>query len=95
MARRGSRCPRSIASGRLPDGTTFDGLPELRDVLLERHVEFVATVTERLMTYALGRGIASTTDRPALRAIVREAEAGRLSVVVADSRGRAGASRSR
>ena len=44
-------------SGVLPDGTAFDGLPELRDVLLSRSDEFVVTVTEKLLTYALGRGI--------------------------------------
>ena len=62
------------ASGALPDGTAFDGLPELRDVLFERRGEFVTTVTEKLLTYALGRGI-EHYDRPAIRAIVREAAA--------------------
>ena len=62
------------ASGALPDGTTFDGLPGLRDVLLERQDEFVTTVTEKLLTYALGRGI-EHYDRPAIRAIVRDAAA--------------------
>ena len=61
------------ASGRLPDGTTFDGLPELRGVLLARQDEFVTTVTEKLLTYALGRGV-EYYDRPAIRSIVREAE---------------------
>ncbi len=61
------------ASGVLPDGTTFDGLPALRGVLFERRDEFVATVTDKLLTYALGRGI-EYFDRPAIRAIVREAE---------------------
>ena len=60
------------ASGRLPDGTTFDGLPGLRSVLLERQDEFVTTVTEKLLTYALGRGV-EYYDRPAIRVIVREA----------------------
>ena len=60
-------------SGVLPDGTAFDGLPELRDVLLSRRLEFVTTVTEKLLTYALGRGI-EHYDRPAIRAIVREAK---------------------
>ena len=60
------------ASGILPDGTMFSGLPELREVLLGRHVEFVRTVTEKLLTYALGRGV-EFHDRPAIRAIVREA----------------------
>jgi hypothetical protein len=60
-------------SGTLPDGTTFSGLPALRDVLLERRDEFVSTVTEKLLTYALGRGV-EYYDRPAIRAIVRQAE---------------------
>ena len=60
-------------AGQLPDGTTFDGLPELRDILLARQDEFVTTVTEKLLTYALGRGV-EYYDRPAIRAIAREAE---------------------
>ena len=59
-------------AGVLPDGAVFDGLPALRDVLHGRRDEFVATVTEKLLIYALGRGI-EPHDRPAIRAIVREA----------------------
>ncbi len=59
-------------SGVLPDGAAFDGLPDLRGVLDGRRDEFVTTVTEKLLTYALGRGI-EHYDRPAIRAIVREA----------------------
>ena len=59
-------------AGVLPDGAAFDGLPALRDVLHGRRGEFVATVTEKLLTYALGRGV-EPYDRPAIRAIVREA----------------------
>ena len=59
-------------AGVLPDGAAFDGLPALRDVLHGRRDEFVATVTEKLLTYALGRGV-EPYDRPAIRAIVREA----------------------
>ncbi|HCE04661.1 MAG TPA: hypothetical protein DEQ98_15620 [Acidobacteria bacterium] len=61
------------ASGVLPDGIAFDGLPALRGVLFERRGEFVETVADKLLTYALGRGI-EYFDRPAIRAIVREAE---------------------
>ena len=60
------------ASGALPDGAVFDGLPALRGVLLDRRAEFVATVAEKLLTYAIGRGI-EHRDRPAVRAVVREA----------------------
>ena len=59
-------------AGVLPDGAGFDGLPELRDILHGRRDEFVATVTEKLLTYALGRGV-EHYDRPVIRAIVREA----------------------
>ena len=61
-------------AGVLPDGAAFDGLPELRDILHGRRDEFVATVTEKLLTYALGRGV-EHYDRPAIRTIVREAAA--------------------
>jgi hypothetical protein len=63
------------ASGSLPDGQVFDGLDGLRAVLVGRpggQDQFVGTVTERLMSYALGRGI-DYYDRPTLRRIVREA----------------------
>ena len=62
-------------SGVLPDGTAFDGAAELRAALVERPERFVGTVTEKLMTYALGRGL-DYYDMPAVRRIVREAEAG-------------------
>ena len=61
-------------SGVLPDGTTFAGFADLRDILRERREEFVTTVAEKLLTYALGRGV-EHYDRPAIRAIVREAAA--------------------
>ena len=61
------------ASGKLPDGTQFNGMPGLRQLLLtSRREDFVQTVAERLLTYALGRGL-ETYDRPAVRRIVREA----------------------
>ena len=61
-------------AGVLPDGAAFDGLPELRGILHGRRDEFVATVAEKLLTYALGRGV-EHYDRPAIRAIVRGAAA--------------------
>ena len=60
------------ASGVFPDGTGFEGLPGLRAMLLERHEQFVWTATEKLATYALGRGL-EYYDMPALRKIVRDA----------------------
>ena len=43
-------------------------------MLLERHAQFVWTVTEKLATYALGRGL-EYYDMPALREIIRDAAA--------------------
>jgi len=60
------------ASGVLPDGTKIDGPVGLRNVLLARKDQFVETTTERLLTYALGRGV-EAYDMPAVRTIVREA----------------------
>jgi mono/diheme cytochrome c family protein len=60
------------ASGQLPDGSKFVGPVELRKVLREHSDQFVTTVTERLLTYALGRGL-EAYDAPALRAIKRGA----------------------
>jgi len=60
------------SSGVLPDGTKFNGPAELRKILLDRREEFVTTVTDKLLTYALGRGT-EYYDAPAIRKIVREA----------------------
>ena len=62
------------ASGILPDGRSFDGVAEMRVRLAEHPDQFVTTVTEKLMTYALGRGL-DYYDMPTLRRIVREAAA--------------------
>jgi mono/diheme cytochrome c family protein len=60
------------ASGQLTDGTQVDGVVTLRQALLKRPEVFVGTFTEKLLTYALGRGL-DYYDRPAVRGIVREA----------------------
>ena len=60
------------SSGTLPDGTTFEGPAELRTLLLSRREDFVMAVTEKLLTYALGRGL-EYFDAPAVRRIVRGA----------------------
>jgi mono/diheme cytochrome c family protein len=60
------------ASGALPDGTKFIGPAGLRDVLLKKQDMFVENFTERLLTYALGRGL-EEYDNAALRKIAREA----------------------
>jgi hypothetical protein len=62
------------ASGVLLDGTAFNGPAGLRDVLLKKRDIFVETFTERLLTYALGRGL-EEYDHAALRKITREAAA--------------------
>jgi hypothetical protein len=59
-------------SGALPDGTPFTGARELREALLRRPDPFLTALTEKLLTYAVGRGLASY-DAPAVRAITREA----------------------
>jgi Protein of unknown function (DUF1585)/Protein of unknown function (DUF1588) len=62
-------------TGKLPDGTTFEGPAGLKNLLLTAHKdEFLETFTEKLMTYALGRGL-EYYDRPAMRAVIRDAEA--------------------
>jgi mono/diheme cytochrome c family protein len=54
------------ASAVLPDGTAFDGPAGLQNILLSRKDQFVEAMTERLMTYALSRGLESY-DMPAVR----------------------------
>ena len=63
------------SSGVLPDGTKIDGPVGLRNVLLSKKDQFVMTATERLLTYALGRGV-EAFDMPATRKIVRDAGPG-------------------
>ncbi len=60
------------SSGVLPDGTAFNGPSELREILLSKREEFVTTVSERLLTYALGRGL-EYYDFPVLRQMMRQA----------------------
>jgi len=60
------------ASGNLPDGSQFVGVSGLRQALLSRPELFVTTLTEKLLTYGLGRGLESY-DAAAVRKIVRDA----------------------
>jgi len=60
------------ASGELPDGTKFNGPTELRQVLKKHSDEFMTTMTEKMLTYALGRGV-EASDAPAVRKIKRDA----------------------
>ena len=60
------------SAGRLADGTRIDGPAALRNALLARPEVFAGTVTEKLMTYALGRGL-ELADMPEVRGILRDA----------------------
>jgi len=62
------------AGGKLADGTAVDGVDALRNYLVSRPDLFVNTLTENLLTYALGRP-ASYYDMPLLRRLVRDAAA--------------------
>jgi hypothetical protein len=65
------------ASGQLADGTRLDGIVSLRQAIEKRSDVFVGTFTEKLLTYALGRGL-SADDMPVIRSIDREAAGSRL-----------------
>jgi hypothetical protein len=60
------------ASGQLTDGTKINGVVDLRAALVRYSPQFVRTVTEKLLTYALGRGV-EYDDMPVVRSIVRDA----------------------
>jgi hypothetical protein len=62
------------ASGELADGTKVDGPVALRNAVLSRSSQFAGTLTEKLLTYALGRGL-EYYDTPVVRSIAREAAA--------------------
>ena len=62
------------ASGGLPDGSTFNGMSGLRAALLRKPEMFVGTLTEKLLTYGLGRGL-EHYDAPSVRKIVSRARA--------------------
>jgi mono/diheme cytochrome c family protein len=59
-------------SGNLPGGETFQGVTGLRQALVAHPEVFASTMTEKLLTFGLGRGV-DYRDAPAVRAIVREA----------------------
>jgi hypothetical protein len=58
-------------SGVLPDGTKFQGPVELRKIFAGKPDQLATTVTEKLLTYALGRGV-EYYDQPTVRKILRE-----------------------
>jgi hypothetical protein len=59
------------ASGQLLDGTKVDGVVTLRKALVRQPELFVGTLTEKLLIFALGRGL-GYYDMPSVRAIVRD-----------------------
>jgi len=62
------------ASGGLPDGSKFEGVEGLQRALLSRPDVLAGVFTEKLLTYALGRGV-EYYDAPAVRKVVRTAGA--------------------
>ncbi len=60
------------ASGQLADGTKVDGPVALRQALMKHPEQFVRTITEKLLTYGLGRGL-EYYDMPTVRGIERDA----------------------
>jgi hypothetical protein len=63
------------ASGELPNGRRFDGPAELKAILADNLPDFAHGLAEKLLTYALGRGVESAYDRKTLRDIVQAAAA--------------------
>ena len=61
------------ADGTFPDGTSFSGPAGLKDVLLKKKREFCRCLTEKMMTFALGRGL-EPADRPTVERIVDRLE---------------------
>jgi hypothetical protein len=62
------------SSGMLPDGTKFQGVSQLRTIFASRPDQLALTVTEKLLTYGLGRG-AEYYDQPAIRKILHDSAA--------------------
>ena len=62
------------ATATMPDGRAVAGMAGLRALLLERPERFAGTMTEKLLSYALGRGL-EHADKPTVRAVVRDAAA--------------------
>ena len=73
------------ANGMLADGTKINGPAELRQAILRRPEAFVSIITERMMVYALGRGL-EPADMPVVRRIVKKAGQNgyRLSTIVSE-----------
>ena len=63
---------RSTPPACFPEGTKFDGIPGLKKELLRQPEQFVGTVAERLLMYAIGRNL-QYYDAPTVRAVMRDA----------------------
>jgi hypothetical protein len=63
------------ASGALPDGTRFEGIAGLRQLVSSHQEDFARTLTQKLLAYALGRSL-DARDLPAVRRIARDAAGG-------------------
>ena len=61
------------ASAQMPDGTHFDGLPGLQSILWDRRERFSQAFIDRLLTYALGRGL-QAYDKPTIRKLAKQAK---------------------
>ena len=61
------------AGGQFPDGTAFDGITGLKGILANQKTQFARSFTEKMMTYALGRGI-EYYDQPTVENIIRQLE---------------------
>jgi len=79
----GTRGTTVDATGQLVDGTPIDGVNELREALLRDPEVFVGTLVEKMLVYALGRGL-TAADMPTVRAVVRgsAAERYRFSAII-------------
>jgi Protein of unknown function (DUF1592)/Protein of unknown function (DUF1588)/Protein of unknown function (DUF1587)/Protein of unknown function (DUF1585)/Protein of unknown function (DUF1595)/Planctomycete cytochrome C len=63
------------ATGEFPDGTRFQGPAELKSLVMRRRDDFARCLTEKMLTYALGRGV-EHYDRPTVERIVKSLSAG-------------------
>jgi hypothetical protein len=72
------------AAGALPSGVTFTGVAGLKKALMDRPDDFATTLSEKLLTYGLGRGL-DYYDAPTVRAITRDARSNdyRFSALIA------------
>ena len=72
-------------AGQLPDGTSFEGISDLKQILINRKTQFARCLTEKMLTFALGRGL-EYYDRPTIERIVTVLEANdyRFSVLITE-----------